>query len=79
MKLSSAGEYVAKQTLYLYNQILNIQYFNLMWDTNPILVSWDNTHSAILSIFGTWEGDEEDVLKLSAIISEYVIENDLTE
>ena len=79
MKLSYAGEYVAKQTLHLYDQILNIQYFNLIWSTDSLLVGWDSTRSSIVTIFGEWDGDEDDFLKLSEIIFEYTGENGLTE
>jgi hypothetical protein len=78
MSLTLTEKYVAKNTLFLYNKILNVSFYRLFLKGNNVLVSWDENNFTILNLFGPGNYTESDVKDLEGIILHFISINDLT-
>lgn len=89
MSLTPAERYLASSTLYLYNQILNVHFYSILYKGRSLLVAWDSSNDLVTQIFGEWnyedddenDGEEDDVDDLNELILnaiEEIEENDLT-
>jgi hypothetical protein len=78
MSLTIAEKYVAENTLCLYNQILDIGFYSLIWKGENIMVGWDMNNERIVNIFGRVDYKISDVRDLEEIIFKYITDNGLT-
>lgn len=75
MSLTISEKYLAQNTMYLYNTILNVDFYSLMWKGKMILPGWDVNNECIAEVFGDWDYDVDDVNELGDLIFE-TINND---
>ena len=78
MGLTEAEKYVARNTMYLHNQIINIHFYSILYGKRSLLVSWDDRNNIITQIFGEWDSEEDNVNDLIEIISNFIEDDDLT-
>jgi hypothetical protein len=78
MALTISEKYVAENTLSLYNQILDVGFYSLIWKNENILAAWDYNNKKIVNIFGHVDYKISDVKDLEEIIFRHIRNNDLT-
>ena len=78
MGLTEAEKYVARNTMYLYNQILDIQFYSILYDKCQLIVAWDSRNSTVSQIYGEWDFEEDNIYDLDEIIFNFIENNDLT-
>jgi hypothetical protein len=78
MALTISEKYVAENTLSLYNQILDVGFYSLIWKNENILVAWDCNNEKVVNIFGRIDYEISDVKSLEEIIFKHISNNDLT-
>lgn len=78
MSLTITEKYVAENTLALYNQILDVGFYSLIWKGKGIMVGWDINNERVVSLYGIEEYDYSDVRDIEEIIFAFILKNDLT-
>ena len=78
MSLTITEKYVAENTLCLYNQILDVGFYSLIWKGEGIMVGCDLNNKRIVNIYGRVNYEISDVKDLEEIIFHFISENDLT-
>ena len=71
MSLTIAEKYVAQNTIYLYNDILDVSFYSLIWKGEMIIAAWDNNNNYVVNIMGRWD-EFEDYDELNNFIFEIV-------
>ena len=78
MSLTLSEKYVAQNTLYLYDQILNVGFYTLIWKGVPITAAWDYNNNYVANVFGNWNFDDDDMKDLKEVIFDFIVKNNLT-
>ncbi len=85
MSLTITEKYIAENTMYLHNRILNISFYSLIWQGQQIMVGWDENNKYVISVFGILEHNDDDLEyndddrdDLKEAISNFILESDLT-
>lgn len=78
MSLTITEKYVAENTMYLYNQILDVGFYSLIWKGKGIMIAWDFNNKKIVNVYGSVDYKLSDVKDLENIIFKHILDNGLT-